>query len=69
MCPLLAVYQRVCVEEEMSHLQRMYRSSHIRQLEDGGRRLKQRIVELEKEVLLLEFNKNSAKPSAEVIVG
>ena len=50
------------------NLQRMYRSSNIRQLEDGGLRLKERIAELEKVVMLHELE-NMEKPKPEVIVG
>ena len=71
MGPHLAINLRVCMfyRQYFSCLQRMYRSSHIRQLEDGGRRLKQRIVDLEKEVMLLEFKKNMAKAEPEVTIG
>lgn len=47
----------------------MYRVSHIRQLEDGGERLKKRIVDLEKEVMMLELKKNMEKPKPDVIIG
>ncbi|XP_063860938.1 transcription termination factor 2-like isoform X2 [Scylla paramamosain] len=54
-------------KKKLRELQRIYRSSNIRQLEDGGQRLRQRIIDLEKEVMLLEF-KNNAKPKPEVIL-
>lgn len=41
--------------------------SNIRQLEDGGLRLKQRIVDLEKEVMVLEFRKSLEKPKPDII--
>lgn len=43
--------------------------SNLRQLEDGGQRLKQRIVELEKEVMVIEFKKNMEKPKPDIIIG
>ncbi|KAG0721408.1 Transcription termination factor 2 [Chionoecetes opilio] len=55
-------------KKTLQELQRLYRSSQIAQLEDGGKRLRQRIVDLEKKVMLMEFNKNAAKTSPEIIV-
>ncbi|XP_045133532.1 transcription termination factor 2-like isoform X2 [Portunus trituberculatus] len=54
-------------KKKLQELQRIYRSSNIRQLEDGGQRLRQRIIELEKEVMLQEI-KNNSKPKREVIL-
>ncbi|XP_050731244.1 transcription termination factor 2-like [Eriocheir sinensis] len=55
-------------KKKLQELQRIYRMSNLRQLEDGGQRLKQRIVELEKEVMVIEFKKNMEKPKPDIII-
>lgn len=49
----------------------MYSSVNVRNLEDGGKRLRQRITELEKEVMMIELKENINKSLSpnEVIVG
>lgn len=52
-------------------LQMMYSSVNVRNLEDGGKRLRERITKLEKEVMMTELKENISKSLSpdEVIVG
>lgn len=43
--------------------------SNLRQLEDGGQRLKQRIAELGKEVMVMELKKSMENPKPDIIIG